>query len=55
MLDVFVVAVLILNMKFSSDIIISRLEAGTSLFALSVVLLMVASYLVRKLGVNKIS
>ncbi len=50
MLDVFVVAVLILNMKFSSDIIISRLEAGTSLFAVSVLLLMVASFLARKLG-----
>jgi paraquat-inducible protein A len=43
MLDVFVVAVLILNMKFSSGIIISRLEAGTSLFAISIVLLMTAS------------
>lgn len=43
MLDVFVVAVLILNMKFSSEIIISRLEAGTSLFAISIVLLMTAS------------
>lgn len=52
MLDVFVVAVLILNMKFSSEIIISRLESGTSLFALSVVLLMIASFLTRRLGLT---
>jgi paraquat-inducible protein A len=49
MLDVFVVAILILNLKFSSLIIIPRLGSGTSLFALSVILLMVASYFARKL------
>ncbi|MBI5857059.1 MAG: paraquat-inducible protein A [Sphingobacteriales bacterium] len=48
MLDVFVVAVLILNMKFDSDIIISRLEAGTTLFAISVVLLMLCSLVAGK-------
>ncbi len=48
MLDVFVVAVLILNMKFSSDIIITRLESGTSLFAVSIVLMMLSSFMTRK-------
>ncbi len=48
MLDVFVVAVLILNMKFDSAIIISKLESGTTLFAISVVLLMTSSFIARK-------
>lgn len=43
MLDVFVVAVLILNMKFDSDIIISRLDYGTTLFAISILLMMTCS------------
>ncbi len=49
MLDVFVVAVLILNMKFDSTIIVSRLQSGTTLFAISVVLLMTCSFVARKL------
>lgn len=49
MLDVFVVAVLILNMKFDSYIIISELQIGTTLFAISVVLLMIASYITKKM------
>ena len=49
MLDVFVVAVLILNMKFDSNIIVSRLESGTTLFAISVVLLMTSSFITRKM------
>lgn len=48
MLDVFVVAVLILNMKFDSTIIISKLGIGTTLFAISVVLLMSSSFIARK-------
>lgn len=48
MLDVFIVAVLLLNLKFDSTIIVSRLESGTTLFAISVVLLMTASFLARK-------
>ena len=48
MLDVFVVALLILNMKFDSDIIVSKLESGTSLFAISIVLMMIASFIARK-------
>ncbi len=47
MLDVFVVAVLILNMKFDSTIIISKLESGTTLFAISVLLLMGSSHIAR--------
>ena len=49
MLDVFVVAVLILNMKFDSSIIISKLEVGTTLFAISVLLLMTSSYIAKKI------
>ncbi len=49
MLDVFVVAVLILNMKFDSTIIVSKLESGTTLFAISVVLLMTCSLIAGKL------
>lgn len=49
MLDVFVVAVLLLNMKFDSSIIVSRLQAGTSLFAVSVLLLMSSSFIVKKM------
>ncbi|MDZ4793240.1 MAG: paraquat-inducible protein A [Bacteroidota bacterium] len=49
MLDVFVVAVLILNMKFDSDIIVSKLEAGTTLFAMSVVLLMTSSFITKRM------
>ena len=49
MLDVFVVAVLILNMKFDSTFIISKLGSGTTLFAISVVLLMTSSFIARKI------
>jgi paraquat-inducible protein A len=53
MLDVFVVAVLILNMKFDSDFIVSKLGSGTTLFALSVVLLMTSSFIARKMIVER--
>ena len=52
MLDVFIVALVILNMKFDSVIIVSKLESGTTLFAISVVLLMASSFIIRKY-VNK--
>jgi paraquat-inducible protein A len=48
MLDVFVVAVLILNMKFDTTIIVSKLQSGTTLFAVSVLLLMTSSFVTRK-------
>jgi paraquat-inducible protein A len=54
MLDVFVVAVLILNMKFDSAIIVSKLESGTTLFALSVVLLMISSFIAKKIVDNPV-
>ncbi|HQW44560.1 MAG: paraquat-inducible protein A [Chitinophagaceae bacterium] len=53
MLDVFVVAVLILNMKFDSTIIVSKLESGTTLFAISVILLMTSSLITSKLPGKK--
>lgn len=49
MLDVFVVAVLLLNMKFDSVIIVSKLEHGTTLFAVSIVLMMICSFVTGKL------
>ena len=49
MLDVFVVAVIIVNMKFNSLIISTQIEIGTTFFALSVILLMTASYILKKL------
>ena len=48
MLDVFVVAVLILNMKFDSAIILSKLQVGTSLFAISIILLMACSFIIQR-------
>lgn len=54
MLDVFVVALLILNMKFDSDIIVSELEAGTTYFAISIVLLMITSRLIKKLSIKSV-
>lgn len=47
MLDVFVVALVILNMKFGSKVIISNLKNGTTYFAISVVLLMACSFLLK--------
>lgn len=47
MLDVFVVALVILNMKFGSKVIISNLKNGTTYFAISVVLLMACSLLMK--------
>jgi paraquat-inducible protein A len=53
MLDVFVVALLILNMKFDSAIIVSRLGSGATLFAISVVLLMICSMMTKKVIVSR--
>lgn len=52
MLDVFIVALVLLNMKFDSAIIVSEMESGTTLFALSIVLMMISSFIIRKY-VNK--
>lgn len=40
MLDVFVVALVIINMKMESIIIVSKLQVGTTYFAVSILLLM---------------
>lgn len=48
MLDVFVVALIIVNMKFNTLIISASIEIGTTFFAISVLLLMIASYILRK-------
>jgi uncharacterized paraquat-inducible protein A len=49
MLDVFVVAVLLLNLKFDTQFIISKLESGTTLFGISVLLMMISSFLTGKM------
>lgn len=43
MLDVFVVALIIINMKMDSIIIVTKLKIGTTYFAASIVLLMICS------------
>ena len=43
MLDVFVVALIIINMKMNSFIIKSTVKAGTTYFAISILLLMICS------------
>ncbi|MEP2936367.1 MAG: paraquat-inducible protein A [Gilvibacter sp.] len=48
MLDVFLVALLILNFKFDTSMVKMELEVGTTFIAVSVVLRMVASYLISK-------
>ncbi|MEZ5034218.1 MAG: paraquat-inducible protein A [Chitinophagaceae bacterium] len=48
MLDVFVVAVIMLNLKFDSDVIISEMGRGTNLFAISILLLMTSSFIAGK-------
>ena len=52
MLDVFIVALLILNMKFDSQIIVSELENGTTFFAISIILLLICSVLLKKLSIK---
>ncbi|MEO1434470.1 MAG: paraquat-inducible protein A [Bacteroidota bacterium] len=52
MLDVFVVALVIINMKFDSVFIHTMLKPGTTFFAVSVLLLMICSYLI-KLGLDQ--
>lgn len=53
MLDVFVVALLILNMKFGSKVIISNLANGATYFAVSVVLLMACSFFIKYTLIKK--
>jgi paraquat-inducible protein A len=48
MLDVFVVALIIVNMKFHSVLIATSIEIGTTFFAISVLLLMVSSWILQK-------
>lgn len=43
MLDVFVVALIIINMKMGSIIIVSKLQSGTGYFAASIILLIICS------------
>lgn len=49
MLDVFVVAVIIVNMKFNSLIISTEIKVGTTFFAISVLLLMTASFILKRI------
>lgn len=54
MLDVFVVALIIINMKMSSIILVSKLQIGTTYFAVSVLLLMVCSLYLKYLKPNDV-
>ncbi|MBR9920427.1 MAG: paraquat-inducible protein A [Bacteroidetes bacterium] len=47
MLDVFVLAVIIVNLKFDSLIIVTDIRIGTTFFILSILLLMLTSFLLR--------
>ena len=49
MLDVFLVALLILNFKFDTSMVKMELEVGTTYIALSVVLRMISSYLIGRI------
>ena len=44
MLDVFVVAVIIVNLKFDSMIIVTELKSGTTFFIISIILLQLLSF-----------
>ncbi|WP_435578484.1 paraquat-inducible protein A [Gilvibacter sp.] len=50
MLDVFLVALLILNFKLDTSLITMNLEVGTSFIALSVILRMISSHLIGKIA-----
>lgn len=47
MLDVFVVALVIINLKFDTAFIHTMLKPGTTFFAVSVLLLMICSYIIK--------
>jgi paraquat-inducible protein A len=47
MLDVFVVALIIINMKMNSAIIKSTLKMGATYFAISIILLMICSFWIK--------
>ena len=47
-LDVFIVALIILNMKFDSLFINTQLKIGTTYFAISLVLMMISSFILRR-------
>lgn len=48
MLDVFVIALIIVNMKFNTLLVSTSIEIGTSFFAISVLSLMISSYVLKK-------
>jgi len=52
MLDVFLVALLLLNFKMDSNIIVMKLKIGTNFIALAVILRMLSSYLIDKHIIN---
>lgn len=53
MLDVFVVALLILNLKFHSDILDMQVRSGAILFGISIILNMIVTSAVVLMGVDK--
>lgn len=53
MLDVFLVALLLLNFKMNSDIMVMQLKAGTIFIALSIFLRILSNYLLTQLNTLK--
>jgi paraquat-inducible protein A len=49
MLDVFVLAVIIVNLKFESLIIVTEIRSGTTFFIVSILLLMTTSFLLSRM------
>lgn len=49
MLDVFVLAVVIVNLKFESLIIVTEIRSGTTFFIISILLLMTTSFLLSRM------
>jgi paraquat-inducible protein A len=54
MLDVFLVALLLLNFKMNSNIIVMKLNAGTTFIALSVISRMISIYFYNNIKLKKI-
>lgn len=55
MLDVFVVALVIINMKFDSILIKTKISIGATYFALSIVILTVCAFILKRFIINKIN
>lgn len=55
MLDVFVVALVIINMKFDSILIKTKINIGATYFALSIVILTVCAFILKRFIIKKLN